>query len=129
MEQNAAYVAATAKASGLDPLAAQAIADAQRRMAEALANLLGVTDLPDMKGAREAEDFTEAAQNILMSAAALMAAQGNPDMIKSHSAEVKNGATKLGQAGKALIAQQSDPASKEVCFQLTIEIIPMLLIK
>jgi hypothetical protein len=71
-----------------------------------------------MRGAKESEDFTEAAQAILQAAAALMAAQGNPDMIKQHSADIKNAATRLGQAGKALIATQSDPASKEVCSDL-----------
>ena len=35
---------------GIDPKSAAAMNDSQRRLAKALENLLGITDLPDLKG-------------------------------------------------------------------------------
>jgi len=49
LESAAAFVVATAKTSGVDPKAQQAILDSQKRLAKALENLMGVTDLPDFK--------------------------------------------------------------------------------
>lgn len=75
-------------------------------------NLLGVTDLPHMTGAKEAEEFTEAAQTILQITAAIMAAEG-PNLLKNQCGEIKNAAMKLAVAGKGLIVVQTDVPTKE----------------
>jgi len=113
LEQTAAFLVATAKSSGIDPKLQQSMSDAHKRILAALGNLLGVTELPEMQAAQESEDFNEAAQALIQATAALMAAEGNPELIKAHSGEIKAAATKLGQVGKALIAATSDPKQKE----------------
>jgi len=113
LEQNVAFLLAAAKSVGVDPNAQAALQDAQKRLQQALDNLLGVTDLPQLKGAKNAEDFTEAAQAILQGVASLLAAKGNPQMIKKYAGEMKNAVVKLQGAGKEIVANQSDPASRE----------------
>jgi len=113
LETSSAYLMANAKTLGLDPKALQSIAEAHQRLLDALSNLTAITELPDIKAAKEADDFTDAAQAILQATAAIMAADGQPGVLKLQSAEIKNGATKLGTSGKAIITAQNDPALKE----------------
>jgi len=113
VQNTADYLLQMAKSVGVDPRFAASLADSEARLRAALANLLGATDLPNMQGAQEAEDFTEAAHQLLMGTAAIMAASGNPALLKQQAAEIKNAATKLGQAGKAIVGAQTDPAQRE----------------
>lgn len=78
LQETAGYLLSAAKTAGVDPRGLAALEESNRRLADALRNLLGVTDLPPVAGAKEAEDFTEAAQAILQSTAAIMASTGNP---------------------------------------------------
>lgn len=103
LEQSANFVVATGKASGLDPGSNEALKRAQERLAEALRQLLGITELPQMSNAQESADFTEAAQNILASSATLMSAQGNPTLMTKHAAILKENVQKLGAAGKGVL--------------------------
>lgn len=113
LETSAASVVNMAKTSGINSPVISELSDAYKRMMDALGNLLGVTELPDLKGAKESEDFTDSAQAIIQSAATLMTASGNPELIKQHTGEVKNAVTRLGQAGKIIISQITDPLQKE----------------
>eukprot|EP01119_Soliformovum_irregulare_P005210 TRINITY_DN1675_c0_g1_i1.p1 TRINITY_DN1675_c0_g1~~TRINITY_DN1675_c0_g1_i1.p1 ORF type:complete len:1447 (-),score=577.25 TRINITY_DN1675_c0_g1_i1:61-4401(-) len=113
VENTANYLVQLSKTIGLDPRVTAALADSEGRLRDALRNLMGASDLPNMQGAQEAEDFTEAAHQLLMGTAAIMAAEGNPALIKQQAGEIKNAATKLGQAGKAIVGAQTDPAQRE----------------
>jgi len=113
VEQTAAYVMQTAKSLGADPKSLQEMGDAQKRLADALNNVLGAAEIPDMRGAKESDDFTDAAQAILQSTAALMAAEGNPEIIRNQTNALKATVARLGNAGKGIIAGSSDPAQRE----------------
>jgi len=111
VQSNANQLVGMAASSIQDPATQAALRNANDRLAQALRDLMGVTALPDIRGAKEAEDFTEAAQQILSSTAAMMAADGDPEQIRANVANIKNAAQKLGLPGRT-IAQNADEASK-----------------
>lgn len=95
METSAAYLLANAKSIGLDSkgiqvrsqilrtVTFQSLAESHQRLLDALSNLAAITELPDIKAAKEADEFTDAAQAILQATAAIMAAEGNPGVCRS----------------------------------------------
>jgi hypothetical protein len=58
-------VVATLSASTLSPDLLVALAQSRHRLTESLNGISSASELPDIKGAKEAEDFTDAAQQVL----------------------------------------------------------------
>jgi hypothetical protein len=50
----------------------------------------------------------------LQSCAALLASEGNPELMKQQAVILKNAVAKLGNAGKAIVTTHPDPAAREV---------------
>jgi talin len=104
LEQSSQFALATAKSSGVDPNLQQQLNNQQAKVGEAIRRLLGVADLPQMADAKDASDFTDAAQTILTATASLMASQGNAPLIKQQAELLRGAAAKLGQSGKGILS-------------------------
>lgn len=59
------------------------MADAQKRLNEAMQGLYGVSDLPILQGGRAAQEFTASTQAIMEACTAILGSQGKPDLIRS----------------------------------------------
>eukprot|EP01118_Nematostelium_gracile_P005184 TRINITY_DN1628_c0_g1_i11.p1 TRINITY_DN1628_c0_g1~~TRINITY_DN1628_c0_g1_i11.p1 ORF type:complete len:1470 (+),score=507.85 TRINITY_DN1628_c0_g1_i11:150-4559(+) len=102
-----------ARANVNDPIKLAAIQEAQRRLAKALADLLGISDLPHMINAKEAEEFTESATALLQNCAAILASEGSAQLIRAQADDVRNNTKKLGISGKSILANMPDEQTKQ----------------
>lgn len=113
LETSALFLVATAKNSGVQSGAQVELSGAASRIAQALANLVNATNLPNIPTAEQAEAFNEGAQEILTAATTLMVSEGNAKMMGGGSDALKKGTHKLGVAAKSVVPQQANPQARE----------------
>lgn len=108
LTQNAQFLQATLKNCGINPNDQANLTEAMDQLNKALAGLLSASDLPELKGGRQASAFNTAAQSILEASTAIMGSLGKGDLIKSSADTIYEAQQKLDNAAQALALASGD---------------------